>query len=143
MRHPRVKVENGTYHAIARINRGEFVFQSEKARELFIRTLQQAKKRHQFRITSMCIMSNHVHIMITPDRGEDLSVIMQWLLGTFAVRYNRLIRSHGHVWGDRFKSKVVNGLRQYLATFHYIETNPVRAGIVDQAEEYPYGGLAF
>lgn len=81
--------------------------------------------------------------MITPGRGEDLSAIMQWLLGTFAIRYNRLIQCHGHVWGDRFKSKVVDSLRQYAMTFQYITNNPVRAGIVENAEDYPYGGHAF
>jgi putative transposase len=88
-------------------------------------------------------MNNHIHIILKPLKRESLSKIMQWILSVFALRYNKHFRLKGHVWYDRFTSKIIHSYRQYITTFIYIARNPVRAKIVDSATEYRYNGVSF
>ncbi len=71
-------------------------------------------------------MDNHIHFILKPLKNESLSSIMQWVLGVFAQKYNRTFDQHGHVWYDRFKSKIIKDFRQYLHTFIYISNNRSR-----------------
>jgi len=68
---------------------------------------------------------------------------MQWILSVFAKSYNKFINLKGHVWNDRFKSTVIESFQQLIATFRYIFNNPVKAGMIENPEEYPYGSLWF
>lgn len=86
-------------------------------------------------------MSNHFHLMIRPGPGESLSRIMQWILSVFTAAFNRIFGYVGHVWYDRFKSRIIASLRQFIATFEYIVRNPVEAHIVASAADYRYGGI--
>ena len=63
---------------------------------------------------------------------------MQWILSVFAIWFNKKFGLIGHVWYDRFKSKIIRSYRQYLATFLYIANNPVSADIVKKATDYKY-----
>ncbi len=53
-------------------------------------------------------MGNHFHLIIRPQKNENLSRIMQWILSVFALKFNRLFTYSGHVWYDRFTSKIIN-----------------------------------
>lgn len=86
-------------------------------------------------------MGNHVHLMIRPGPGTNLSRLMQWILGVFAAAYNRRWGLSGHVWGERFFSRIVEGLKAFLEVFAYIDANPVRGGLVAAPRDWPYGGL--
>jgi len=88
-------------------------------------------------------MSNHIYFLIKPGEEESLSRIMQWILSVFAVCYNKQFNLNGHVWHDRFKSKVIKSYRQLIATFKYICNNPLKVKMVETAEEYEYSGLWF
>ena len=68
---------------------------------------------------------------------------MQLLLSVFVMWYNRQHHLKGHVFYDRFKSKVIEDRTQFINTEKYIEENPVRAGIVEEATDYEYSSLSF
>jgi len=142
MRRARKITAGATYHVVARANRREFILRSDAMKQMFLETVQRAKKKYVFHLVNVCIMDNHFHLMIEPGKDESLSRIMQWILSVFALRYNRAYSLEGHVWYDRFKSKVIGSLRQFIATFRYISDNPVKAGLVERAIEYRYGGPA-
>ena len=143
MRKRRELKTGASYHISARINRQEFLFEPNDIKEMFMEVLRRAKGKYSFLIRNFCIMDNHVHFIIKPLKDEGLSDIMRWLLGVFAQKYNRTFDFHGHVWYDRFKSKVIINFRQYLHTFIYISNNPVKAGIVDSPVDYPYSGIVY
>jgi putative transposase len=126
---------------VARANRGEFILDQPVMKEVLLATIERAKTKHAFSIENFCIMNNHIHFILTPRRGSNLSRIMQWILSVFAVRFNRIYGYKGHVWYDRFKSKVIDDLRKFLAVFHYIDQNPVKARLVSHAQYYAYSGL--
>ncbi len=143
MRNTRILVNNGTYHVTARANRQEFIFEPDCIKEIFINVIKAAKKKYSFRIENFSIMSNHVHLMIKPLERSSLSKIMQWILSNFAIRFNKFYGIHGHVWYDRFKSKVVKTIQHYFAVHEYINNNPVKAGMVLNPEDYLYCGITF
>jgi putative transposase len=114
------------------------IFEADKTKDLFLSVVKEAKGKFFFYIENFCIMGNHVHFIIRPGLGESLSSIMQWILGVFAMRFNRLHRLTGHVWGDRFFSRIIESMREYLETFAYIDANPLVAGLVARAEDWLY-----
>ena len=141
MRKRRQLLEGAEYHVTARINRGEKIFLAQEDRELFMDVLKRAKKKFNFTLKNFCIMGNHVHLLIKPGRGESLSKIMQWLLGVFAQLWNKTHNITGHLWGDRFFSRIIMGIFDFLKVYLYIDYNPVTAGLVKKPEQWRYGGL--
>jgi putative transposase len=140
MRRKRNLQSGAIYHVVARANRSEFILHSEEMKELMMFILKKAKKRYSFQVKNFCIMGNHIHLLIKPTKNESLSRIMQWILSVFAIRYNKLNGFRGHVWYDRFKSKIIASFRQFIHTFQYIQDNPIRAGVVGNPLDYKYGG---
>ena len=134
-------LEGAEYHVTARINRGEKIFLAREDRDLFMEILRRAGKKYKFTVKNFCIMGNHVHLLIKPEHGESLSKIMQWLLGVFAQVWNKKHNLSGHLWGDRFFSRIISGFLDFLRVFLYIDYNPVIAGMVERPEQWEYGGL--
>lgn len=143
MRKPRYLQIGAEYHVTAKINRGEFALESKVIKEMFLQTVKRAKAKYSFKLKSFVIMDNHIHLLIKPGKGENLSKIMQWILSVFAKHYNKHFNLKGHVWYDRFKSKIIESIQQLISTFEYICSNPVKAEMVESAEEYLYGALWF
>jgi putative transposase len=139
MRMPRMLREGARYHVFARANRKEMIFSSDEVKELFLTVLKEAKVKYDFRIENFCIMGNHVHFILRPGFGVSLSLIMKWLLGVFAIRFNKHFNMTGHVWGERFHSRIIESMREYLAIFVYIDENPVVARLVERIDDWLYG----
>jgi len=141
MRKPRELQEGARYHVTARANRKEMIFDAGPMKELFLSTVKRAKLKYNFRIENFCIMGNHFHFVIRPGRGANLSAIMRWILSVFAMAYNKIRGLTGHVWGCRFFSRIISGLRELVQVFEYIDNNPVKASQVEDRREWRYGGL--
>jgi putative transposase len=128
--------EGARYHVSARANRQEMILEPDEMKHLFLSVVREAKRKFIFCIENFCIMGNHFHFIIRPGQGESLSSIMQWILGVFAMRFNRAHRLTGHVWGERFFSRIIENLREYLGIFAYIDANPLVAGLVTRVEDW-------
>lgn len=109
---------------------------------VFLGIIKRAKKKHAFRIDTFTVMGNHYHLIIKPINNANLSRIMQWIMGVFAMTYNRLYKMKGHLWQDRFYSRIIQSLRELIELFRYIDENPVRAGLTARPLDWPFGGLA-
>jgi REP element-mobilizing transposase RayT len=83
-------------------------------------------------------MDNHIHLTLRPLGEESLSRILQWILSCFAVQYNSFNNISGHLWQDRYKSKIMDDIKQFLATLLYVSQNPVMAGLARKASAYGY-----
>ena len=143
MRKSRKLKKYATYHVMSRANRKEMIFNNPGIKEMFLDIVRRAQKKYCFTIKNFCIMGNHFHLIIRPQKNENLSRIMQWILSVFALKFNRLFNYSGHVWYDRFTSKIINSFMQYLTTFIYIAMNPVTARIAETTTEYEYNGISF
>jgi putative transposase len=141
MRKARKLKKGARYHVISRTNRREMSMQSSEIKDLFLKTIEQAKIKFEFQIYNFCIMGNHFHIIIEPLGDENLSKIMKWILGVFAQRWNKFHKTSGHFWGDRFFSRIIHSLREFLNVFRYIDRNPVQGNLCKNERDWPYGGL--
>jgi putative transposase len=141
MRKNRHLEPNAIYHVSVRINRGEMVFTDAPMRQLFLEFIKKTKKRYSFAIYNFCIMGNHIHFVIHPEKDSSLSKIMQWLLGNYAKAWNKAHGVKGHLWGDRFFSRITRSLQEFLRAFEYVSRNPVEAGLVGRMGEWEFGGV--
>ena len=144
MRKPREIVEGSSYHVTARINRGEYLLQDNfefDLKKMFIEVVHRTHKIYNFRIYDIEVMDNHIHMMIKPEGDTEVGNIIHSILSTFARRYNILFKCHGHVWYDRFKSKVIKNSQQLINTIRYICNNPYRAGMINNPLNYKYSSV--
>jgi putative transposase len=141
MRRNRKLKPGARYHVTARANRKEMILHCDAMKALFLDTVKRAKKKFRFQVHNFCIMGNHVHLIIRPEQGESLSRIMQWILSVFAMAWNRKHLTSGHVFGERFFSKIIDNMREFFKTFVYVTENPVRAQIARRVDEWRFGGL--
>jgi putative transposase len=138
---PRVErglADSFVYHVINRGNGRQEVFHKNKDYEAFINLMKHAKERYSVKIFSYCLMPNHFHMVVMPDRGEDLSRWMQWLMTSQVRRYHRHYGSSGHIWQGRFKSFIIQKDIHLLMVLRYVEGNPVRAGLAGSAKEWTW-----
>jgi REP element-mobilizing transposase RayT len=97
------------YKIFTLVNRHEQIFLDRDAVELFNRTLLETGERFPCEVRHLVIQADSVSFYIKPADGLQLPEIMQWLKQTFAVRYNVMKHLDGHLWGDRYWSKIVDG----------------------------------
>lgn len=133
----RVVVPDFPHHVIQRGNRRQLVFFSDDDRKAYLHHLRIYAKPAGIHFWGYCLMDNHVHLIVVPDKEESLA-------RGFAQahrRYTRMInfrhKWRGYLWEGRFKSYPLNQAYLY-ATMRYIERNPVRARIVENAWDYPW-----
>ena len=138
----RIQYSGAIYHVIDRGDRREDIFLDETDRHRFLETLGEACGRTEWAVHAYCLMRNHFHLVMETPRAN-LSVGMQWLLGTYTARFNRRHRLFGHVFSGRFKALVVDGSGNgYLKSVSdYVHLNPVRAKLLKPEQrlaEYPW-----
>ncbi|MDR1095667.1 MAG: hypothetical protein LBL31_04705 [Spirochaetaceae bacterium] len=109
MRKPRVLKAHAWYLVSTALNRHEPIFLERNAVSLFNRVFREAEGLFPVEVRRLRIEADRVSFYIRPADGFQLPEIMQWLKQTFAVRYNVMKRLDGHVWGDRYWSKVLEG----------------------------------
>jgi len=91
----------------------------------------------QIRVFGWCLMTNHVHWVVVPEREDSMEVLFRRVHGRYAQYYNARRRRSGHLWQDRFFSCPLSETHMWRA-LAYVERNPVRAGLVGRAEEYEW-----
>ena len=138
---PRGQVAGYAYHIINRGNRGAVVFHQDADYSAFLSLLATAKSRFPIEILAFCLMPNHFHLVVKPSSTESLSALMQWWLTSHVRRYHRHFRSHGHVWQGRFKSFPIQQDGHLLTVLRYVLYNPVRAGLVNQPDKWPWSSI--
>jgi putative transposase len=133
----RVIVPGCPHHVVQRGNRRQKVFFHENDKRLYLRILNHFCRKEGVEIWCYCLMDNHVHLIAVPSRNDSL----QKAIGEIHRRYTWLINIRenwkGHLWQGRFFSYPLDDDHLYLAV-RYIERNPVRAGLVERAEDYPW-----
>jgi putative transposase len=102
--------------------------------ELFIAMLAENRLKGRFDLHGFVIMPDHVHLLLTPAEDLSLEKVVQFLKGGFSFR----LKSKTDVWERGYDSRRITDKRHFETCRKYVEENPVRAGIVDTVEEYPY-----
>lgn len=129
------------YHVLNRANGRLRLFKNDDDILAFERVLLQAHERTPIRILDWCIMSNHWHFVLFPERDGELTAFMRWLTLTHAQRWKQAHAAvgHGHLYQGRFKSFPVQEDEHLLTVLRYVERNPLRVGIVKRAQDWRWG----
>jgi REP-associated tyrosine transposase len=128
------------------MNRGNFrrpIFRDPDEYEQFLELLARAARRHPVRLLAYCLMPNHWHLVVWLEERVSLPAYMHWLTSTH-VRHLHIRRGTvglGHIYQERYRNVGVEDDRQLVAVCRYVEANPLRAGLVARAEEWPYSSL--
>lgn len=129
-------VDGFIYHVLNRGNSGQEVFHKENDYVAFINLMKEAKTLYSVKLFAYCLMPNHFHMVLMPNKAEDLSKWMQWLMTSHVRRHHRHYKTSGHVWKGRFKSFVIQKDSHLLTVLRYVEGNPVKAGLVNYAKDW-------
>jgi len=111
------------------------VFTTSEDYESFLIVLQETSKLLNLKVAAYCLMPNHYHLLLhTPD--GNISRCMRHVNGVYTQRFNRIHNEDGQLFRGRYKAVVVNNDIYLLEVLRYIHRNPVRAGIVDTADDF-------
>ena len=135
-RRPRVLLADYPLHIVQRgINR-EPCFFTDEDYHCYLHWLEEAARACGCAIHAYALMTNHVHLLLTPQETGAPSRLMQSLGRRYVQYANRFYRRTGSLWEGRYKSNVVQAEDYLLACQRYIELNPVRAGMVADPGQY-------
>lgn len=131
-------VDGHIYHVLNRGNGGQEIFHKEQDYKSFVDLMIEAKERFAVKLYAYCLMPNHFHLVLEPVQAKELIKWMQWLMTAHVRRYHRHYSTHGHVWQGRYKSFLIQQDKHLITVLRYVEGNPIRAGLVNQAGDWPW-----
>jgi putative transposase len=129
------------HHVTQRGNRRAQVFFSDADYQTYIALLREYIVKHDVAVLAYCLMPNHVHLVLVPAAARSLARALRHLHTRYAQRVNRAKGWKGHVWQGRYFASILDD-RHCWAAIRYVERNPVRAGIVERAEQYPWSSAS-
>ncbi len=141
-RQPRLPLTGEAHHVIQRGNNKQAIFFCDADRRLFLAELGEGLAKYDCRLHAYVLMTNHIHLLITPGRDEAIGRLMQALGRVYVGHVNRTYQRTGTLWEGRFKSTIVDAEDYVMACYRYIEANPVRARMVAKAEDHAWSSYA-
>lgn len=136
-RQARVKSNTGIYHIMWRGANRQEIYHDDDDSRMFLEILNKCKDKYGITVYAWCLMSNHVHLLIK-EGNEDISITMKRIGVSYVGYYNSKYRTIGPLFQDRFKSECVESNRYLFTVIRYIHQNPVKAGMVTQADEWKW-----
>jgi putative transposase len=136
---PRFVIPGYPQHVIQRGNDRQDIFRAEGDYQFYLEKLSEAAKKHQCDIHAYVLMTNHVHLLVTPHTENGIGKMMQ-MLGRYYVQYfNYSYKRTGTLWEGRYKATLIDSEQYLLTCMRYIELNPVRAqNMANHPAEYPW-----
>lgn len=135
-RKPRYYLPGVPCHVVQRGNNRQACFYSEQDYQSYLRFLKEAADRYGCKVHAYVLMTNHVHLLVTPDDREGISRMMQSIGRRYVQLINHQYRRTGTLWEGRHKASLVDSEHYLLSCYRYIELNPVRAGMVESPADY-------
>ncbi|HUL17221.1 MAG TPA: transposase [Terriglobales bacterium] len=133
----RIAIVNTPHHVTQRGNGRQSILESDNERLVYLELLRHCAHLRGLTLLGYCLMSNHVHLLVVPQREDSLALALKDCHGRYATFWNAQRHSTGHVWQGRFYSCPLDDAHLWIA-LRYVELNPVRAGLVARAEGWPW-----
>ena len=141
-RRPRVSLPGVTHHIIQRGNNRIACFYSENDYRFYLEWPFDYAEHCQYQVHAYVLMTNHVHLFVTPETRSGLGELMKRLGQRYVQYINRTYQRTGTLWEGRFKSCITQDDQYVLSCYRYIELNPVRANIVSHPAEYAWSSYS-
>lgn len=141
-RKPRFYLPDVPVHVVQRGNDRQAVFFSDKDYLAYLSWLREGAEKHDCAVHAYVLMTNHVHLLLTPAARDSISRTIQFLGRKYVTYFNRCYRRSGTLWEGRHKGSVIDSEAYSLACSRYIEMNPVRAGMVEAPSDYRWSSYA-
>ncbi len=135
-RPPRAFVADQALHIVQRGNNRSACFASHTDYATYLSLLVSLSRETGCAVHAYVLMTNHVHILLTPETAPAASMLMKRLAQRFSALINRKYNRTGTLWDGRFRASPVTSDAYVLACYQYIELNPVRAGMVEHPDRY-------
>jgi len=138
----RIKSDESIYHIMCKSITEVDLFKDAQDKEKYLSYIKKYKILYKFKLYGYCLMDNHLHLIIDAN-GSDISKVMHGINFSYAMYFNRRHERHGHLFRDRFKSKIVAN-ETYLKTLSlYVHNNPTAIGKFKNCpEEYAFSSLS-
>lgn len=141
VRHARVVLPGVAHHVTQRGNDGQDVFFEDSDRRVYLGYLRESAGREGVELSAYCLMSNHVHLILTPEREDSLARALGRTHLMYAQHVFKAQGRSGHLWQSRFYSCPLDEAHAHNAAA-YVELNPIRAGMVTAPWEYGWSSAA-
>jgi putative transposase len=129
--------QGAKYHITSRGNRKSTLFYDDEDRRKYLCLLEETKNRYPFHLHTYCLMTNHTHLQLeTTDTST--TIIMSYLNTKYAKYFNKKYDYTGHVFEKRYGAELLDSLDYEFDVSKYIHLNPLKAGLVDKLEDYPW-----
>jgi putative transposase len=142
-RPPRIEVPGVPLHIVQRGNDRADCFFGDIDRRYYLKCLAEAASARGCEVHAYVLMSNHVHLLVTPKTKGAASAMLQDLGRKYVRTVNRAHGRTGTLWEGRFKSSLIDTEKYLFACHRYIELNPVRAGMATAPADYPWSSHAY
>jgi len=130
-----------TFFVTSKTLEGKALLQSDRMATLFIDVLRLYVAQRRFVVNEFVVMRDHVHLIITVDHQMSIEKAVQLIKGNFSYRAGKEFGLRGTIWQRGFSEVRILDRTAFLKYKSYIEENPVKAGLVESAEDYPYCSL--
>ncbi|MCL2797308.1 MAG: transposase [Firmicutes bacterium] len=141
-RSARKDLDGKYYHVMVQGIGKEFVFPNDHYKGFYLACLKENKVHYPAKLLAFCVMGNHAHILLSVSGAQELALYFKRVNGDYARYYNRMNGRVGYVFRDRFKSEVIRSERQLVYCMAYIQNNPLKAKIVERAEDYLFSSYS-
>jgi REP-associated tyrosine transposase len=135
-RRARMYVAGLPYHIVQRGNNREACFLEPENYQFYLELWKELSTRYGTAVHAYCLMTNHVHFLVTPENDSAVSHTMKVVGSRYAQYINKQYRRTGTLWEGRHRASLVHSEPYLLTCMRYIELNPVRAQMVGRPEEY-------
>ena len=129
-------------HVVQRGNNRQEVFFQDEDYAIYLDWLETAAETSGCIVHAYALMPNHVHLLVTPKKTGSVSRMMQNIGRRYVPYINETYERSGTLWGGRYKASLVEERQYLIECMKYIETNPLRSGLVDAPKDYPWSSYA-
>jgi putative transposase len=129
---------DGTYFITASNFEKQSLLQSDRMAGLFIEVLYHYQKQTKYHLHEFVVMPNHFHLLVTPIFPVTIEKAVQFIKGGFSYRAKKELAFNGEIWQTSFYDRRVRDPTEYVRFRHYVHMNPVRKGLANLPEEFPF-----
>ena len=140
---PRYALPGQPQHIIQRGNNRQVIFAADADYQFFRDAMVDAAIKHRLTVHAYVWMTNHVHLLATPELDDSISKVFQSVGRRYVQYFNVAYGRSGTLWEGRYRATVVDSERYLLTLMRYIELNPVRAGLVVHPRDYVWSSYRY